>query len=150
MEAYDLARKLAYAGARSPIPFTTGAEFTNSVPGVPVLSMLRIFVEPDNWTEDNVKTIAREIARVLGATEQFDVGITRTSNPYDADSPAAGVTARLMKLDARDPHLILRLRDGTVDHIYKARFPKLRFEPAGEDSWGSTFTRDAADAPSQP
>lgn len=149
MEAYDLARKLAYAGSRSPVPFTTGAEFTNSVPGVPVLSMLRIFVEPEEWSEGNVKIVAREISRILGATEQFDVGITRTSTRYDANSPAAGTTARLMKLNAGDPQVTLRLRDGLVDHIYNARFPKLQFERAGEDTWSSTFTRDAAKTPSQ-
>jgi hypothetical protein len=84
MEAYDLSHKLAYAGRLSPVPFVTGPEFTNSVPVVPVLAMLRIFVEPRNWSEENVKIIAREVARTLGSTEQFDVGMTHTTNVYQA------------------------------------------------------------------
>ena len=75
MEAYDLSHKLAFAGRLSPVPFTTGPEFTNSVPAVPALSMVRIFVAPEDWSEENVFTVAREVARVLGPTEQFDIGI---------------------------------------------------------------------------
>src|SRR4051794_38045801 len=112
MEAYDLAHKLAYAGRRSPVPFSTGPEYTNSVPGVPVLSMLRIFVQQDDWSEENVKAVAREVARVLGPTEQFDIGIAlQDLHVYTPNSPAAGVTARLMKLDPKSRELTLRIRD---------------------------------------
>jgi hypothetical protein len=150
MEAYDLSHKLAYAGRRSPVPFTTGPEFTNSVPAVPVLSMLRIFLQPDQWSEENVMTVAREVARALGPTEQFDVGITVARNRYDPNIPAAGVTARLMKLDRNDPRLTLRIQEGLGDRVYTARFPRLQFEPSGdEDFWRAHFAPGAVKAASQ-
>src|SRR5437764_2461365 len=107
MEVYDLSHKLAYAGRLSPVPYRTGPEYTNAVPGVPVLSTLRIFVEPEHWSEDNVKIIAREIARVLGPTEQYDIGITHTHSVYDPNVSAAGNTARLIKFDAGAPRIQL-------------------------------------------
>lgn len=150
MEAYDLSLKLAYAGARSPIPFTTGPEYTNSVPGVPVLSMLRIFLTPDVWSEENVLTVAREVARILGSTEQFDIGFTVSQQVYDANLPATGTAARLMKLDPRDPHIILRIAEGTADKVYGARFPRLQFERLPDDSWRPEFSPRAVQAPTQP
>lgn len=150
MEAYDLSHKLAYAGRRSPVPFTTGPEFTNSVPAVPVLSMLRIFIEADQWSEKNVMTVAREVARALGPTEQFDVGITLNRQTFDPDTPAAAATARLMKLDRNDPRLVLRIRDGLDDRIYTAHFPRLQFEPTGEDSWEAVYAPGAVKLSSQP
>jgi hypothetical protein len=150
VEAYDLSLKLAYAGARSPIPFTTGPEYTNSVPGVPVLAMLRIFLTPDTWSEENVLTVAREVARILGPAEQFDIGITLTQQAYDANLPATGVAARLMKLDPRDPHLILRIADETSDKVYGAQFPRLQFERLPDDSWRPEFTPRAVRLPTRP
>lgn len=151
MEAYDLSRKLAYAGTHSPIPFTTGPEFTNGVPAVPVLSMLRIFVPPDLWSDENVKTVAREVARVLGPTEQFDIGIARANvATYGPTASASGVTARLIKLDPRSPEMVLRIRNGVEDSAYRARFPRLEFEPMGEDFWQSLYSSGAVKASSQP
>ena len=150
MEAYDLSHKLAYAGTHSPVPFTTGPQYTNSVPGVPVLSMLRIFLQPEDWSEENVITVAREIARVLGSTEQFDVGMTQAQHAYDPNSSAAGITARLMKLDRQSPQMVLRISGGSADKVYLARFPRLQFEPAGEDHWQSVFAPGAIKTASQP
>jgi len=42
MEAYDLSHKLAYAGRLCRVPFTTGPEFTNSVPIHAVIIIERI------------------------------------------------------------------------------------------------------------
>lgn len=143
MEAYDLSHKLAYAGRLSPVPFTTGPEFTNSVPAVPVLAMVRIFLAPERWSEENVLTVAREVARVLGPTEQFDVGITVSHQRYAPDAPAAGNVARLIKLDRNDPAVVLRIRQGLEDQAYRARFPRLQFEPTGEDFWRSLYDAGA-------
>jgi hypothetical protein len=150
MEAYDLSLKLAYAGSRSPIPFSTGPQYTNSVPAAPVLSMVRIFVKQDLWSEENLKIVAREVARVLGATEQYDVGITQEQAGYEADSPAAGVVARLIKLDARDPQIVLLIKDGIGDKTYEARYPRLQFGPTGESFWRSVYAPAAVKASSQP
>lgn len=150
MDAYDLSHKLAYAGRLSPIPFVTGPEFTNSVPVVPVLAMLRIFVEPENWSEENVKIIAREIARALGATEQFDIGITHTTNVYSPDTPASNETARLVKLDPDSPRVELLISDIEGDRIFAARYPRLQFEPTGESYWRSIYDTSAVKLPSQP
>lgn len=144
MEAYDLAHKLAYAGSHSPVPFFTGPEYTNAVPAVPVLSMLRIFIEPEHWSEENLKVVSREIARVLGPTSQFDVGMARVGRTqYGLDRPATGSTARLIKLNPDDPQVVLRLRDGTGDRAFRARFPRLQFEPMGEDFWRSLYAPGA-------
>ncbi|HEX8918102.1 MAG TPA: hypothetical protein VF898_06345 [Chloroflexota bacterium] len=149
MEAYDLARKLAYAGRRCTVPFMTGPEYTNGVPGVPVLSMLRIFLEPDQWSEENVQKVAREIARVLGPTEQFDVGITLSTHAYGPDVAAAGLTARLMKLNPNDATVLLRVSQGIGDRVYRARFPRLQFEDAGEDFWQSIYAPESIKLSSQ-
>ena len=150
MEAYDLSHKLAYAGRLSPVPFMTGPEFTNSVPAVPVLSMLRIFVAPENWSEDNVKIIAREVARTVGATEQFDIGITHTTNVYSPDAPASNETARLIKLDPNSPRLQLYISDIDGDRVYEARYPRLQFEPTEVSFWRSIYDASAVKLPSQP
>jgi hypothetical protein len=150
MEAYDLSRKLAYAGARSPVPFTTGPEFTNSVPGVPVLSMLRIFLQPEQWSEENVKTVAREVARVLGPTEQFDIGITLVKHTYGANTPAQGITARVIKLDPREPRLALLIKDQLGDRLFTARYPRLQFEPEGETFWQSVYAPGVVKPASEP
>jgi hypothetical protein len=149
MEAYDLARKLAFTGARCPVPFTTGPEYTNSVPGVPVLSMLRIFVEPKNWSDENVKVVAREVARVLGPMEQFDVGITLTDTIYGPGRPAAGDTARVMKLDRSSPRVVLQISGGEADEAFEAWFPRLQWEPLGEDFWRSAYAPGAVKLTSQ-
>lgn len=150
MEAYDLSHKLAFAGRLSPVPFVTGPEFTNSVPVVPVLAMLRIFVAPENWSEDNVKIIAREVSRTLGATEQFDIGITHTTNVYSADTPASNETARLIKLDPNSPRVQLYISDVEGDRLFEARFPRLQFEPIEESLWRSIYDTSAVKLPSQP
>lgn len=149
MEAYNLSHKLAYAGRLSPVPFTTGPEFTNSVQAVPVLSMVRIFLAPEDWSEENVFTVAREVAMVLGPTEQFDVGITRFHNVYQPNSPAAGVVARLIKLDLNSPEVVLLIRGGTDDQEYSARFPRLKFEPRGESFWRSEYAPGVVKVSSQ-
>jgi hypothetical protein len=150
MEAYDLSHKLAYAGVHCPVPFTTGPEFTNSVPGVPVLSMVRLFLQPEQWSEENVMTVAREVCRVLGPTEQFDVGITLAKQAYGANLSAAGATARLIKLNPNDPQVVLRIKDKTGDRAFRARYPRLQFEPLGEDFWRSTYAPGAVKPASQP
>jgi hypothetical protein len=127
VEAYDLAHKLAYAGRRSPVPFSTGAEYTNSVPGVPGISMIRIFLAPSDWSRENVILVAREICRVLGSTEQFDVGITQATHAYGSNQPAAGSIARLTKMDPNERMVELRFSTGLQHTIYTARFPQLRF-----------------------
>ncbi|HZU12616.1 MAG TPA: hypothetical protein VFB58_07225 [Chloroflexota bacterium] len=149
MDSYDLSHKLAYIGRLSPIPFATGPEYTNSVPGVPVLSMVRIFVEPANWSDANMRTIAREIARVLGPGEQFDIGITHTSTIYRPDLPAAGNVARMIKLDPDEPRVVLLIRDENGDRAFQAFYPRLRFEPIETDFWRSIYDIGAVKIPQQ-
>ena len=144
MDTYDLSHKLAYAGARSPVPFATGPEFTNSVAAVPVLAELRVFIPRENWSEENVFVAAREICRVLGPGAQFDIGITQAGKRiYSPDLPAAGDTARLTKLDADSPRVTLLMRSEIGDRAYVATFPRLQFEPAGEDEWRSVYSTGA-------
>jgi hypothetical protein len=150
MEVIDLSHKLAYAGTHSPVPFLTGPEYTNSVPGVPVLATLRIFVEPQNWSEENILTIAREIARILGPTEQYDIGITHTTTVYAPDVPAAGNTARIMKMDRESPEIRLLASDGNGDRAFMARYPRLRFEPMEEQFWEGVYVTGAVKVASQP
>ncbi len=152
MDSYDLSHKLAYAGRRSPVPFFTGPEYLNSVPGVPVLSMLRIFVPPELWSEENVKLVSKEICRVLGATAQFDIGITLAgTKKYDADRPASGDTARLLKMDANSPQVILRLRGGpSGDRAFEARYPRLLFTEAPGDTWREQYAPGAVKEAAQP
>jgi len=149
MEVYSLSHKLAFAGSHSPVPFRTGPEYTNSVPGVPVLSTVRIFVDPQNWSEQNIVLIAREIARVLGSAEQYDIGITHTTAVYSPDLPASGNTARLMKLDRSSPQVRLLVRDNNGDRAFEAHYPRLRFERAGEDFWRAIYAPGAVKLPSQ-
>lgn len=147
MEAYDLSHKLSYLGRRCAVPFVTGPEYTNSVPGVPVLSQVRLFVEPRDWSRDNILAIAREVARVLGPTEQFDIGITLARHlEYTPHASAAGNTARLTKLDRDDPSMYLRISEGNEDLVFRARFPGLRFEEVGEDFWRSIYAPGAVKA----
>jgi hypothetical protein len=151
MDIYDLSHKLAFAGRHSAVPFTTGPEYTNSIPGVPVLSALRVFVAPDLWSDENIQAIAREIYRVLGPTEQFDIGITLArKNEYSPNAPAFGLTARLTKLNPKDPRVVLRMSDGNGDRLFVARYPRLEFEPAGEDFWDSHYAPGAVKLASQP
>ena len=150
MDTVDLAHKLAYAGARSPVPFTTGPEYTNSVPAVPVLSGVRIFVPPDQWTDENVLKLATEICRVLGPTAQFDIGMTLEGSPtYDALHRAAGNIARLMKLDADSPEVRLLIRGEETDGAYVARYPRLAFQPGGNDYWRTIYATAAVKLPYQ-
>lgn len=144
MDTYDLAHKLAYAGRRSPVPFTTGPEYLNSVAAVPVLAELRIFLAPQDWSLENVILTSREICRILGSTAEFDIGMTLGgTQTYNASLPAAGNVARLMKLSAGDPTVTLRYRDGVGDQLFQARFPRLLFEPAGEDYWRVMYSTGA-------
>lgn len=144
MEVFDLAHKLAYVGEHSPVPFVTGPIYTNSVPAVPVLAQLRIFIDADLWTEENVKVVAKEIARVLGPTERFDIGMTLAGKlTYDANRSARGDTARMMKLDPNDPRIVLHLQGRTGDTAYEARFPRLEFQPIEEDFWRSIYAPGA-------
>lgn len=151
MEAVDLAHKLAYAGTRSPVPFTTGPEYVNAVPGVPVLSMIRLFVPREHWSQENLFVLAREVCRVLGGMAQFDIGFAvagRTT--YSPDRAASGDTARLLKLDATDPRVVLRVAGQTGDMTYEARYPALRFAPAGVDYWRTAYAPGAVKGPEQP
>jgi hypothetical protein len=151
VEVIDLSHKLAYAGTRSPVPFTTGPEFTNSVPGVPVLSMIRLFVPRDQWSEENLLIAAREVCRVIGATAQFDIGFAVAGRTrYDPERAASGDTARLTKLDARDPRVVLRVAGATGDIAYEARFPRLEFERVGDDYWRSVYAPGGVKDPVQP
>ena len=151
MDTYDLSHKLAYAGARSPVPFTTGPEYTNSVPGVPVLAELRIFIPPDRWSLENVMIAGKEICRVLGPQAQFDIGITQSGRAvYDADRPASGDVARLMKLDPASPTVTLLVEGSGSDQVFTARFPALRFEAGGETFWRSNFAPGVVKEPAQP
>jgi hypothetical protein len=151
LEPYDVAHKLAYAGARSPVRFTTGPQYTNSVPDVPVLAMLRVFIDPADWSLDNVQIAAKEICRVMGSTGQFDIGMTVGGRMvYDADLPIAANTARLMKMDPNGADVRLYFRGPTGDIVYVARFPRLRFEEAGEDFWEALYATGAVKEPTQP
>lgn len=150
MDPVDLAHKLEYAGLRSPVPFITGPEFINSVPGVPVLAALRVFVPPEHWSRDAVLSAAREICRVVGAASQFDIGITMAGGrTYSSSLSINGDTARLTKLDPRSPDVTLRYASGDEDLMLVARFPRLRFEPAGEDFWRTTYAPGAAKTATQ-
>jgi hypothetical protein len=139
MDPYDLSHKLAYLGRLCPVPFVTGPDFTNSVPAVPVLSTVRIFVEPENWSDENVHIIAREICRVLGPTEQYDIGITHTNTVYSPDIPASGNVARIIKLDRNSSRVVLLIRDGDGDRAFEAKYPRLQFEPSSETFWRSIY-----------
>jgi len=144
MDTYDLSHKLAYAGARSPVPFITGPEFTNSVPGIPVLAALRVFIPPEYWSEENVIIAAREISRILGPGNQFDMGITVAGTPtYEASRAAAGNVARLMKMETGDPTVVLRMVNSGGDKVYEARFPRLQFAPVAEDYWRTFYSTGA-------
>jgi hypothetical protein len=150
LEAFDLARKLAYAGARSPVPFRTGPEFTNSVPGVPVCAMIRLFVPREHWSEDNVKTAAREVCRILGAASQFDIGFAVDGKTrYDANRPASGDTARLMKLDRGSRRVMLLVAGEIGDRAYQAEYPRLQFVPSGEDFWRASYAPGVVKDPVQ-
>lgn len=150
MDTYDLAHKLRYAGRRSPVPFITGPEFVNSVPGVPVLSELRLFIPPDHWSRENVLIAAREICRVLGAESQFDIGLTMAGGrTYNSSLSINGDTARLTKLDPRSPEVTLRYASGDEDERLIARFPQLRFEPDGDDFWRSIYSAGAVKTATQ-
>lgn len=144
LESIDVAHKLAYAGARSQVPFNTGPEYTNSVPGVPVLSMLRVFIEPDLWSFENVIIAAKEVCRVLGPQGRFDVGMTLGGKSvYEADRAVAADTARLMKMEENDPRVVLRFRNAEGMRIFEARFPKLAFEETAEDYWVAFYAPGA-------
>jgi hypothetical protein len=150
LEAFDLARKLAYAGRRSPVPFRTGPEFTNSVPGVPVCAMIRLFVPREQWSENNLKTAAREVCRVLGPGSQFDIGFAVDGKTrYDANRPASGDTARLMKLDPGSRHVMLLIAGESADQAYQAEFPRLEFTPSGQDFWRASYAPGAVKDPVQ-
>lgn len=150
MDAYDLSHKLAYAGRRSPVPFMTGPEYTNSVPGVPVLAELRIFIQPEDWSVANVLLVSREICRILGAMTRFDIGMTLAGTAiYDAGRSAAGNIARLMKMETRDPRVVLRLQHGGGDVLYQARFPQLRFEQSVVDDWRASYGASALKPPTE-
>ena len=151
IESIDVSHKLAYAGARSPVPFITGPEYANSVPGVPVLSMLRIFIEPKLWSFENVAIVAKEICRILGPQAQFDIGMTLGGTSlYGADRPVAADTARLMKMEVGDPRVLLRFRAPEGMRLYEARFPSLRFEETGDDFWQALYAPGAVKEPTQP
>jgi hypothetical protein len=144
MEAFDLAHKLAYAGYRSPVPFITGPIYLNSVLAVPVCAQLRIFIDPKLWSEENLKIAAKEVCRVLGATSQFDIGMTLAGKKtYDENVSARGDTARLMKLEANEPRVVLYLEGRVGDILFEARFPRLQFEAIGDDSWRSVYAPGA-------
>jgi hypothetical protein len=117
---------------------------------VPVLAELRIFIAPEDWSEENITVVAREICRVLGPLAQLDIGMTLAGAPtYEATRSAAGNVARLMKLDPSDPTVTLRYRDGAGDRLFQARFPRLHFEPAGEDYWRAEYSTGAVKVPTQ-
>jgi hypothetical protein len=145
MEAFDLAHKLAYAGGRSPVPFVTGPIYLNSVPAVPVCAQLRVFIDRDLWSEDNIKLVSKELCRVLGATSQFDIGLTLAGKKtYDENVSARGDTARLMKLDANKPDVVLFIEGRAGDRVLQARFPRLQFEQTeDDDSWRSVYAPGA-------
>ncbi len=150
MDTYDLSFKLAYAGRRSRVPFITGPQYTNSVPGVPVLAALRIFIPPESWSEENVILASREICRCLGPTSQFDIGMTLAGTAtYDALRAAAGNVARLMKMDPDDPTVVLRYSADEGDNLYQARFPRLKFEPTGTDYWRASYATGAVKPPTE-
>lgn len=145
MEAFDLAHKLAYAGARSPVLFVTGPIYLNSVPAVPVCAQLRVFIERDLWSEENLKIVSKEVCRVLGATSQFDIGMTLAGKKtYDGLVSARGDTARLVKLNADEPRVVLFLEGRVGDRLLEAHFPRLQFEQIEDtDSWRSVYAPGA-------
>jgi hypothetical protein len=145
MEAFDLAHKLAYAGSRCPVPFVTGPIYLNSVPAVPVCAQLRVFIERELWSDENIKIVAKELCRILGATGQFDIGLTLAGKKtYDENVSARGDTARLMKLDANKPQVVLFMEGRVGDRLFQARFPRLQFEQVeDDDSWRSVYAPGA-------
>ncbi|HEX6507735.1 MAG TPA: hypothetical protein VF221_08905 [Chloroflexota bacterium] len=150
MEAFDLALKMAYAGEHSPVPFITGPIYLNSVPAVPVCAQLRIFIAQEQWSDENVKIVAKEVCRVLGPTSIFDIGMALAGKRvYDANVSARGDTARLMKLDADDPHVTMHVEGRLGDQAFRARFPRLQFEPIEEDFWRSIYAPGAVKQPQQ-
>ncbi len=150
MEAFDLAHKLAYTGHRSPVPFVTGPEYLNSVIGVPVCAQIRLFIAPELWSEENVKIVAKEVCRVLGATAQFDIGMTLAGKrTYDARVSARGDTARLMKLDANEPRVTLHLEGTLGDMLFEARYPQLQFTYSHDDTWRAVYAPGAVKDPQQ-
>jgi hypothetical protein len=150
VDTYDLAHKLEYAGRRSPVPFITGPEYTNSVPGVPVLSELRVFIPHEHWSEENVLVAAKEICRVLGTSSQFDIGLTLAgARIYGLAVSIQGNTARLTKLNPDDRGVTLRYRSQDADRVYHAEYPRLRFLPADQNLEPSNHAASAVETATQ-
>ncbi|GAC1402852.1 MAG: hypothetical protein NVSMB52_16790 [Chloroflexota bacterium] len=150
MDTYDLSHKLSYTGMRCTVLFSTGPQFINSVPGVPVLSEVRIFIDQTDWTIANLFTISREICRVLGATSQFDIGMTMAGvAQYTAARAAAGNLARMTKMDPEGRRVLLRVSDGDGDQVFEARYPRLTFQETGDDFWQAQYSSGAVKPTSQ-
>lgn len=144
MEAFDLAHKLAYAGPRSPVPFVTGPIYLNSILGVPVCAQLRIFIEREHWSVENLTVVAKEVCRVLGATSQFDIGFTVAGKKtYDEHASARGDTARLLKVEADAPRVLLFVEGRVGDTLFEAFFPRLQFAAIGDESWRAVYAPGA-------
>jgi hypothetical protein len=150
VDTYDLAHKLEYAGRRSPVPFITGPEYSNSVPGVPVLSELRVFIPHEHWSEENVLVASKEICRILGASSQFDIGLTLAgARIYGLSVSIQGNTARLMKLNPDDRGVTLRYKSEDAVRVYYAEYPRLQFLPANPASGPSDQAVNAAETATQ-
>ncbi|GEM_PF-6464083 len=144
MEAFDMARKLAFAGQYSPVPFSASPIYITSQLLAPELASCRVFVPIRYWTEEHVMDVAREIACILGPTEQFDVGLAPEES--DPDKPGAAISSEPARVTKIDPHSgIVALRMG--QQAWKAAYPRLTFEPIGYDEWRAQVDRGIASNP---
>jgi hypothetical protein len=144
VEAFDMARKLAFAGKHSPIPFMASPVYIGSQIAWPLLGSCRVFVPLEFWTDEGVMDVAREIASTLGPTEQFDVGIAPEMNdPNLPGGSISGEPARLTKIDPESDLLVLRLNDAA----WKTHYPRLEFDPIGLDEWRRHVDRGIAANP---
>ncbi len=146
MEAFDMARKLEFAGRYSTIPFKASPIYITSQLAAPELSSCRVFVPLQHWTQEGVMDVAREIASTLGPTEQFDIGLApEESDPNRPGAAKSGEPARLTKIDPQSPLLVLRLGDST----WKTNYPRLEFEAIGRDEWRRHVDRGIAVNPEE-
>lgn len=132
MEAFDMARKLALAGRLSSVPFSASPIYITSQIAAPELSSLRVFVPREHWTRDGVMDVAREIAAILGPTEQFDIGIAlEASSSRGPGASETGEPARVTKI-ARDSDVVVLRMEGEA---WRATYPRLDFERIPFDAW---------------
>src|SRR5437660_293522 len=139
MEAFDMARKLEFAGQYSPIPYSASPIYITSQIGASLLGSCRVFVPLQYWTRDGVMTVAREISETLGPGEQFDIGIMATSGGREKPGTVtSGEPARLTKFNPESPVVYLMIEGES----WKAKYPRLDFQPIRPDEWMRSVGRE--------